>query len=327
MKKLFVKNDAREDFVGYVHIKVTTPNDKIIFDIVDKMDKLVVSDYTRDTNILQMVQYPPQLNSKAWASTLLTATDSGSSKKVLGLSKYLIERKKAGRIELHGGEWELFAMPVVPSDEQSLVCMYRLHKEFDSSKEATKSLEAQSSNSMKKLLHGHVPTISVSKAPNSSSTDHQRKSNPLLSLLSSVEATRSKLAMAAPKKNSVMEDFVQQLRKKLTDLISDTAIPHIFLEPMDKPKRTLVHEIVGDYPTLMSVSYGDFLDRHVRVYRKGEEPQDAEAPPPLMPLSVPQSQPQPRLKRKATAVAAISEEELVAVHQVGGSKPYGALLP
>jgi hypothetical protein len=125
------------------------------------------------------------------------------------------------------------------------------------------------------------------------------------------------MPVVVPKKNSVMEDFVQQLQKKLADFVSNAAIPEIILQPMEKPMRTLVQEIVGDYPTLMSVSYGDFAERHVRVYRKGEEPQDVE-PPPTGPQQL-AAQPSKRMKRKAAPSAVLLEEEFVAVHQVGGS--------
>ena len=126
MKKLYIRNDNREDLVGYVHIKVSTHHDKIISDVLDTMEKITISDYTRDANVLKMIAPSPlQVNSAKWYSTLLTGCDTSSSKKVFGLSKYLIDRKKAGIIELAGGEWELYSMPILPSDEQSLVCMYR----------------------------------------------------------------------------------------------------------------------------------------------------------------------------------------------------------
>ena len=332
MKKLslYVKNDNREDLVGYVNLKVSTPNDKIISDVLDTMEKLIISEYTRDANILKMIAPTPvEVTPVPWFSTLLTGSDSSSSKKVFGLSKYLIDRKKAGRIELKGGEWELYSMPILPSDEKSLVCIYRrVDKGPDTIKEtsAYKSTTSHSGNSMNKQSHETEVKVSekvgsLSSASNSVSADPKRKSNPFLSLLNSVEATRSKLPVVAPKKNSVMEDFVQQLQKKLADFLSNATMSEIILQPMEKPKRTLVHEIVGDYPTLLSFSYGDFAERHVRVYRKGEEPQDVEpAPPPPAPqllASALQAQPPQRMKRKAASSAAIPEGELVEVHQVG----------
>ena len=116
-----------------------------------------------------------------------------------------------------------------------------------------------------------------------------------------------------------MEDFEKQLRNKLVTLIADPNIPHVQLEPMEKPTRTLVHEIVGEYPELISFSQGEFPDRHVVVYRKGQEPADMQTQNISQIQNVqsvpmePQSQP---LKPKRKAVSITSSEELIAVHQV-----------
>ena len=47
-------------------------------------------------------------------------------------------------------------------------------------------------------------------------------------------------------------------------------------EAMDKDKRYVVHDVITQYPNLVSASVGDMEDRHVVVYRRGHQPADVE---------------------------------------------------
>jgi hypothetical protein len=44
---------------------------------------------------------------------------------------------------------------------------------------------------------------------------------------------------------------------------------------MDKDRRFVVHDVISDYEHLVSVSSGDDDERHIIVYRRGHEPEEA----------------------------------------------------
>ena len=63
----------------------------------------------------------------------------------------------------------------------------------------------------------------------------------------------------------------KELHAQLKEFSEDTEQAILRLEPMDKDYRYVVHDMVGLFETLLSASCGDMDERHVVIYKKGDE--------------------------------------------------------
>ena len=67
----------------------------------------------------------------------------------------------------------------------------------------------------------------------------------------------------------------EKLHRDLKVFDSDPSFTSLHLPPMDHLDRYLVDEVVfSDYPSLVATSIGDGDERHIVVYRKGQQPKD-----------------------------------------------------
>jgi hypothetical protein len=103
------------------------------------------------------------------------------------------------------------------------------------------------------------------------------KPNNLLSgLLDKVDETNKILAtIKIPKKDtSRYEELEKKIRLNIKSFDDDKNLTKLELEPMTKEERYHVHDIVtNEYSnTLISISEGDQIDRHIVIYRKGFQP-------------------------------------------------------
>ena len=62
-----------------------------------------------------------------------------------------------------------------------------------------------------------------------------------------------------------------ELKAKLQEFAEDPKQKVLRLEPMEKDYRYVVHDMVGLFETLLSASCGDMDERHVVIYKKGQE--------------------------------------------------------
>jgi len=146
----------------------------------------------------------------------------------------------------------------------------------------------------------------------------------LLSLLTSIESTtksQSKLTQAIqPSKNFDYQKFENKIRERLSEFSKDMDCNKIELEPADKNLRTLTHEVVSEYPDLVSSSIGDFEERHVVVYRKGHENEGISTDHSMIGVAVSDQKTRRATHSKTSSAGGSSvvhdEQLLTAVHQV-----------
>ena len=66
------------------------------------------------------------------------------------------------------------------------------------------------------------------------------------------------------------------IRAELSVFETDPSFMELRLEPMDKDGRYVVHDVVTEFPDLVSTAIGDHNERHVVVYRRGHVPEGVE---------------------------------------------------
>ena len=235
--------------------------------------KLLVATYSREPSVLHA--------DSTYERRTLTPAGQGeasgevNSKKLLSFAGYLRERNKAAVIRYEGHEYY-----ILPS--QSATSELQLLRQPGSSSRPQAASTGSSS----------ATATSQPKAPAPGSGQHQLKppvaapppppKSSLLQALSSrlidSNAESRKIAAANEKaKIATVVDYFKDLevkiRAQLDAFAEDPELNELRLDPMDKDERYVVHDVITDYPDLLSTAVGDYDERHVVVYRKGFQPQ------------------------------------------------------
>lgn len=252
MYELYVKNE-KEDLIG----EVTLKQEEEMEENLPEAGKLVINGYSKDTKVLAF--------SSNKGGLVMRATNSDGQRKLAGFGKYLLERKKAGIVNLPRSD-ALYILPPTAKDQVS-------------------ELRCVKQSSMNSTTVSSTTASAPSSAPPSSSSkkdvkkENIKKTDFLSSLLGKMESTNKVATKPRPKEvENVLTVTDRQTRELLDALVQDKSRTELQMELMDKEKRRLVHDIVGnDYPAFVSCSVGDFDDeKFVMVYLKGHEPEGVE---------------------------------------------------
>ena len=225
--------------------------------------KLLVSTYSREPSVLHA--------DSTYERRTLTPAGQGeasgeiNSKKLLSFAGYLRERNKAAVIRYEGHEYY-----ILPS--QSATSELQLLRQPGSSSRPQASVAATSH--LKAPAPGSVkPPVAAPPPPPKSSLLQALSSR----LIDSNAETRKIIAANEKAKIATVVDYFKELevkiRAQLDAFAEDPELNELRLDPMDKDERYVVHDVITDYPDLLSTAVGDYDERHVVVYRKGFQPQ------------------------------------------------------
>lgn len=146
MPKLFVLNGKKEDLVA----DVVLVSDSDVFSGINKLEKVVVTDYSREQIVLDS-RSSDTLSANQKGRVLPTNTEN--SKKIAGFGAYLFDRRKAAVFTC--GNVRYFILPSETKESSSnLQCIYLPKAEH---KEQAKPISAQASVSAEKSVVHAAP--------------------------------------------------------------------------------------------------------------------------------------------------------------------------
>ncbi|XP_060577223.1 sperm-associated antigen 7 homolog [Ruditapes philippinarum] len=91
-----------------------------------------------------------------------------------------------------------------------------------------------------------------------------------------IKAQKEMIEKQQEKERKKLQDFREQIQKKINSFIKNGSEEKLKLEPMDKTQRAIVHE-VADIASLASFSFGiEEQDRYVMLWKKEFAPSDEE---------------------------------------------------
>jgi len=206
--------------------------------------RLLVSTYTREPAVMQ-----PSSSSNFERREVAAQAGELNAKKLSSFAGYLRDRKKAAVIKLDQGECFIVA------DASGSGRVFLLKKPAQVQRSA--------------------PPQAAPAAPKPAPA----KASLLQSLSARVvdsEPTRKAVAVAEKAKIATVVDFFKDLESKVRAQLDQFSVNpelnELRLDPMDKDGRYVVHDVVTDFPHLLSTAVGDYDERHVVVYRVGHQP-------------------------------------------------------
>lgn len=236
---------------------------------------LVVEGYTRDTAILKHIGGANGGNGDGNGKGKLSLYAEGEDKnKLAGFAKYLKQRGKAGVAKQDRNT--LYLLPPSGEGEAMITCLVTTkHREQPSSISSLSSSAARPAAN-----YGSTPAAPPAAPPSAAPKKQAPKPVGLLGALASkmnnTEAART--ALMNKKDREVRDKTVSyitrmetELKAKLQEFADDDKQRVLRLEPMDKDYRYVVHDMVGLFESLLSASCGDMDERHVVIYKKGDE--------------------------------------------------------
>ena len=227
--------------------------------------ELVVESYTRDPSILKHGDEADADIALNGRGRLTLYAEGDEKKKLSAFAGYLKERGKAG-IAKHDRN-TIYLLPSTSSSSNG-----------DNNDEVTLTCLATAK-------HREVPSTAApasSSATSNSASQEKPKAKPagllgaLVSKTNNTDAART--ALMNKKDSEVRNKTVNyitrmetELKAKLQEFAEDPKQKVLRLEPMEKDYRYVVHDMVGLFETLLSASCGDMDERHVVIYKKGQE--------------------------------------------------------
>jgi len=246
-----------------------------------RLTHVTVTGYTKEDRVLS------RSLEKTTTTMQFTKEPQETLKKLVSFGRYLADRKKAGIIK-YNNAINLYILPPANKEDGSLVCI----SSFDAKKAAAaapppppSSRSGSSSSSSSSSSTARAGTSSSSSS--SSSAPSLPKDDFLASILTKMESTThlrsvgvSGTAPTAVLDRAEAMDRYQALEKRIRVELgvfdTDPSFMELRLEPMDKDGRYVVHDVVTEFPDLVSVAIGDYDERHVVIYRKGHVPEGVE---------------------------------------------------
>jgi hypothetical protein len=232
-----------------------------------KLKHVTISSYSKDEKIL---------------SGSIARTSMQISSVPKGFCRYLYERKKAGVINY--GDITLYVLPPKNPDDTVLSCISSSLSAVTNYAEKT-APSSSSSDSQNRIsstsTSSDASSSSVTAAPKKStvSVKAAKGDDFLSSLLNKMQSTsklRTAVGVAAPTDVLARVETIDRydalenrIRTQLVAFEDDASYMELRLEPMDKDGRYVVHDVVSDFPDLISTAIGDFDERHVIIYRRG----------------------------------------------------------
>lgn len=290
--KLFILNDKNEkQLIAHVQTNPRTTS----------VDTLLVSSYTREPYILDMSKMADDSNTieldsmntnNRYKRVTLYAETVDEKKRLSGFAAFLKDRNKAGFCKFDK-ERHLYLLPPTHSKSSELIelinCVLLPATETEKMMKNNNKAIVQQANVQQKQISHNNNNAAVKQPPVSKSSDTTKvpaKSGGLLgSLVSKLNSTadaRAQLAktQAQPDKNTSALDLIvkmeEDLKVKIQAFENDSSVTELRLEAMEKDQRYVVHDVVTQYPNLLTASVGDMEDRHVVIYKKGHQPPDVE---------------------------------------------------
>lgn len=267
------------------------------------LTRLIITDYCRDEKILNST---PQF--------YIRPDSALAVRKFTGFLNYLKERKKVAIAKIESGD-SIYILPPNPEDvaEVRLGCI---------------RVQQQKANQAQAQIQPVPPPVSTSSSCGPRPSDSGAGGHSFMSdLLQKVETeqtwrrpTRNEGTLPAAKKNSYIE-FENYVRRRITSFFPDCTAGSnsnynsnnnsnnsnnnnndrsnssnssgskpeaLFLEPMEKSQRYVVHDIVSSEfgGVLLTASNGERGDRHVVVYRVGHPPEGVSLENYIDPVSI-----------------------------------------
>eukprot|EP00596_Hydrurales_sp_CCMP1899_P004584 CAMPEP_0119044042 /NCGR_PEP_ID=MMETSP1177-20130426/28122_1 /TAXON_ID=2985 /ORGANISM="Ochromonas sp, Strain CCMP1899" /LENGTH=250 /DNA_ID=CAMNT_0007013435 /DNA_START=265 /DNA_END=1017 /DNA_ORIENTATION=+ len=179
----------------------------------------------------------------------------------------------------------LYVLPPKSPDDTNLTCICATassnsHDEKGSSSSSlldqskTKTIDPSSNSSSSSLSSKPISSKTTVTAP---------KDDFLSSLLTKMQGTsklRAAVKIAAPTTILARVEVVagydaleKRIREQIEIFDEDPNYMELRLEPMDKDGRYVVHDVITDFPDLVSTAIGDFDERHVIIYRRDHIPE------------------------------------------------------
>ncbi|XP_053378681.1 sperm-associated antigen 7 homolog [Mercenaria mercenaria] len=91
-----------------------------------------------------------------------------------------------------------------------------------------------------------------------------------------IKAQKEMLEKQQDRERRKLQEFREQIQKKINNFIKDGTQEKLKFEPMDKTQRAIVHE-VADIASLTSFSFGlEEQDRYAMIWKKEFAPSDEE---------------------------------------------------
>jgi hypothetical protein len=207
--------------------------------------RILVTSYSRDPAVMQ-----PSSGSNYERREVIAQAGELNAKKLSSFAGYLRDRKKAAVIKLDQGECFIVA------DASGSGGVFLLRKPMQVPRSA--------------------PSQAASAAPPKPAPAKASLLQSLSARVVGSEPTRRAEAVAEKAKIATVVDFFKDLESKIRAQLDQFSVNpelnELRLEPMDKDGRYVVHDVVTDYPNLLSTAIGDYDERHVVVYRLGHQP-------------------------------------------------------
>lgn len=247
--------------------------------------KLVCDRFTRDPSMLALGDEERDDGSgQAWGAAnsqtqhrrmILFADDAKEKSRIMGFGEYLRERKKAALCR-HGEE-DIVLLPPSKAQTDMITC-YSIPRT---------QMNTQKRNSVPPIqnFQGAGKLASVQEQHGGSTKPSEKRQKPSL-LASLAKRTTSATGIAARKAqqaklakaqvSSYIDKIEKDVHSRVEAFANDPTLNEIRMEAMDKDYRYVVHDVITQYPELVSASVGDMEDRHCVIYRRGFQPNDVE---------------------------------------------------
>jgi len=276
--------------------------------------KLVCANFTRNPAILALAgrrdgEERDDGSAQSWGSTAsnsnavqtqtkpkakkitLFCDDAAQRTRLTGFADYLRERKKAALCRYtEGHDWAL--LPPAHGKAEMIQAFLVPHVSASASAPSSTAQQLLQPNKAAAGSAGAFSSSSASasaaagsaKAPAAAATAPKKTSliASLAKRTSSSTGVAARLAsqQAAKQAKAQASNYIDKLETdvkiKLEAFEDDPSLKEVRMEPMDKDYRYVVHDVVSQYPELVSSSVGDMEDRHCVIYRRGFQPDDVE---------------------------------------------------